>query len=177
MFSHRHRFWEDADGLRLVRDSRGRFYYEREVPLGHHGGASPSVSPGTSWTYTPTVSPSPPPRHRRRRRHRRDRSASTSDSSGFLYRRRPRAGGFDRLPGWFDHFPGGLDPLAAGMGPGPPWFDPYPHAGLPITDPPSEAGSEIRPPLLGEMFPGGLGGEWTRSWFHVKGTGCSINRW
>lgn len=146
MARRRHRFWEDAEGQRLVRDSRGRFYYERDVPLGHHGGASPSASSGTSWTYIPTVSPSPP-RLRRRHRHRSDRSSLTSDSSGSFYRRRPLPGGFGHFPGRFDAFPGGFDPF---LGPG-----------FPLAEPPSEAGSEVRPPLLGEIFHGGMGGEYT----------------
>lgn len=154
MARHRHRFWEDEDGQRLVLDNRGYVHLERDVHLGHHGGASPSAFSGTSYVYVPTIPSSPSPRRHRHRRGRRRRrrhhspsssDLSTSDSSGSYYRRGwPPGGESGPFPdSGFGGFPGG------GYGPlGGPFA---------IPGPPSDEGSEERPPLLGEMFPGGSG--------------------
>ena len=164
----RNRFWQNDRGERLVRDSRGYCYYERRVPLGHHGGASPSASSGSSYVYVPTVSTSPSPRGRRRRHRRRSRrhrclsasDTSSSVSSGSYYRRdRYPGGGYDPFP-WRDYptFPGG------GGGGG---YAAYPGGGvapfggqMPMPPPESDEGSEDMPPVVGGTFPPGPGGKW-----------------
>jgi len=167
----RNRFWQNDRRERLVRDNRGYCYYERRVPLGHHGGASASASSGSSYVYVPTVSPSPSPRrshrrHRHRHRRRRHRSLATSDTSSsvssapFCRRGRHPAGRYGPIP-WREYptFQGGGGG-AGGDAAYPVGVGPF-GGQIPMSGPGSDDGSEDVPPILGRMFPPGSRGTLT----------------